>query len=153
MNFTSEPMEEDFINSIQRHWQLLVFNLLKVTGHFRTIIFLIWWKTRKSVFGFVHLQVYIAMIDREICWSIILMKILLYRVILCSIYFLILVGRLWICTNNGLAIWEPSGKRIRTDVFPEGFIHKQRISSVYEDSGHQLYFIPDKGNYLYLIYK
>lgn len=54
-------------------------------------------------------------------------------------------GKAWICTNNGLAIWEPSGKRIRTDVFPEGFIHKQRISSVYEDSGHQLYFIPDKG--------
>lgn len=54
-------------------------------------------------------------------------------------------GKAWICTNNGLAIWEPSGKRIRTDVFPEGFIHKQRISSVYEDSEHQLYFIPDKG--------
>lgn len=54
-------------------------------------------------------------------------------------------GKAWICTNNGLAIWEPSGRRIRTDVFPEGFIHQKRISSVYEDSEHQLYFVPDKG--------
>ena len=54
-------------------------------------------------------------------------------------------GKAWICTNNGLAIWEPSDGRIRTDVFPEGFIHQQRISSVYEDSDHQLYFVPDKG--------
>ena len=54
-------------------------------------------------------------------------------------------GKAWICTNNGLAIWEPSDGRIRTDVFPEGFIHKQRISSIYEDSEQQLYFVPDKG--------
>lgn len=54
-------------------------------------------------------------------------------------------GKAWICTNNGLAIWEPSDGRIRTDVFPEGFIHKQRISSIHEDSEQQLYFVPDKG--------
>ena len=34
---------------------------------------------------------------------------------------------------------------IKTDVFPEGFIDKEKIRVVYEDSNHDLYFFPDKG--------
>jgi AraC-like DNA-binding protein len=30
-------------------------------------------------------------------------------------------------------------------MFPEGFIHKDKIRTVYEDSNHELYFLPDKG--------
>lgn len=52
----------------------------------------------------------------------------------------------WICTENGLCIWDPSSGKIRTDIFPEGFIHKEKIRVVYEDSGHNLYFFPDKGS-------
>lgn len=51
----------------------------------------------------------------------------------------------WICTEHGMCIWEPSAKMLRTDVFPEGFVHKEKIRVVYEDSRHQLYFCPDKG--------
>lgn len=51
----------------------------------------------------------------------------------------------WICTENGLCIWDPSSKKLRTDIFPEGFIHKEKIRVIYEDSDHQLYFFPDKG--------
>lgn len=52
----------------------------------------------------------------------------------------------WICTENGLCIWDPSTQALRTDGFPDGFIHKEKIRVVYEDSKHQLYFFPDKGN-------
>lgn len=51
----------------------------------------------------------------------------------------------WICTENGMCIWDPSSEKLRTDIFPEGFIHKEKIRVVYEDSGHELYFFPDKG--------
>lgn len=51
----------------------------------------------------------------------------------------------WICTENGLCVWDPSSGTIRTDVFPDGFIHKEKVRVVYEDSDHQLYFFPDKG--------
>ena len=51
----------------------------------------------------------------------------------------------WICTENGMCLWEPSSSTLRTDLFPEGFIHREKIRVVYEDSGHQLYFFPDKG--------
>lgn len=53
-------------------------------------------------------------------------------------------GKGWICTNRGLALWEPQKERVYTDVFPVGFIHKEKIKSIYEDSAHNLYFIPDK---------
>lgn len=52
----------------------------------------------------------------------------------------------WICTENGMCIWDASVKKLRTDVFPEGFIHQKKIRVVYEDSEHQLYFVPDKGS-------
>lgn len=55
-------------------------------------------------------------------------------------------GKGWICTKEGLAIWEPYGKRIHADVFPKGFINKEKIRTVYEDSDHKLYFLLDKDN-------
>lgn len=55
-------------------------------------------------------------------------------------------GKGWICTENGLCIWDPSSAALRTDVFPKGFIGSEKIRVVYEDSGHTLYFFPDKGN-------
>ena len=51
----------------------------------------------------------------------------------------------WICTENGLCIWDPSTNSLKSDMFPEGFIHKDKIRTVYEDSNHELYFLPDKG--------
>lgn len=51
----------------------------------------------------------------------------------------------WICTENGMCIWDPSSEKLRTDIFPEGFIDKEKVRVVYEDSGHELYFFPDKG--------
>lgn len=54
-------------------------------------------------------------------------------------------GKGWICTQDGLCIWDPSTDSVKSDVFPEGFIHKDKIRTVYEDSSHDLYFIPDKG--------
>lgn len=55
-------------------------------------------------------------------------------------------GKGWICTENGLCIWDPSSAALRADVFPKGFIEKEKIRVVYEDSRHTLYFFPDKGN-------
>ena len=51
----------------------------------------------------------------------------------------------WICTENGMCIWDPSSESLKVDAFPEGFIHKEKIRTVFEDSAHQLYFLPDKG--------
>lgn len=52
----------------------------------------------------------------------------------------------WVCTENGMCIWDPSAKTLKTEVFPEGFIHKEKIRVIYEDSRHDLYFFPDKGS-------
>lgn len=54
-------------------------------------------------------------------------------------------GKGWICTENGMCIWDPSSSSLRTDIFPEGFVHKEKIRVVYEDAAHNLYFFPDKG--------
>ncbi|MFV0585674.1 two-component regulator propeller domain-containing protein [Bacteroides reticulotermitis] len=54
-------------------------------------------------------------------------------------------GKGWICTANGLCIWDPSTRSLKADVFPEGFIHKEKVRTVYEGSDHELYFLPDKG--------
>lgn len=51
----------------------------------------------------------------------------------------------WMGTENGLCIWDSSSKTLRTDIFPEEFIHKAKIRNIYEDSDHNLYFSPDKG--------
>lgn len=52
----------------------------------------------------------------------------------------------WVCTENGMCIWDPSAQALRTDAFPEGFINNEKIRVVYEDSNHDLYFFPDKGS-------
>ena len=44
-----------------------------------------------------------------------------------------------------MCIWDPSSESLKVDIFPEGFIHKEKIRTVFEDSAHQLYFLPDKG--------
>lgn len=54
-------------------------------------------------------------------------------------------GKGWICTENGMCMWDPSAEKLRTDIFPDGFIHQEKVRVVFEDSGHQLYFFPDKG--------
>lgn len=61
-----------------------------------------------------------------------------------EIYFDI-TGKGWFCTENGMCIWDSSSSKFRTDVFPDGFIQKEKIRVVYEDKEHQLYFFPDKG--------
>lgn len=52
----------------------------------------------------------------------------------------------WICTEEGMALYDPSSKNLRTNVFPEGFANKEKIRTIYEDSFHNLYFLPDKGS-------
>lgn len=53
----------------------------------------------------------------------------------------------WICTENGLCIWDPSSQSLKTEVFPANFtISKEKIRVVFEDSEHNLYFLPDKGD-------
>ncbi|NDV83667.1 two-component regulator propeller domain-containing protein [Bacteroides sp. 51] len=54
----------------------------------------------------------------------------------------------WICTEEGMALYDPSSRNLRTNVFPEGFAHKEKIRTIYEDSFHNLYFLPDKGSML-----
>lgn len=52
-------------------------------------------------------------------------------------------GRGWICTENGIALWN--GSTLRADRFPKDFIHKQKIRDIFEDSSHRLWFAPDRG--------
>lgn len=53
-------------------------------------------------------------------------------------------GRGWLCTENGMAIWD--GQRVRTDGFPKGFIDRMKIRHILETSDHQLFFLPDRGD-------
>lgn len=52
----------------------------------------------------------------------------------------------WFATENGLCIFDPSSKIIRTNGFPDGFFNKEIIKVIYEDVRGMLYFCPDKGN-------
>lgn len=52
----------------------------------------------------------------------------------------------WVCTENGMALISPNEDRAVVQKFPAGFIHDRLIRVVYEDSCHQLYFLPDKGS-------
>ncbi|WP_071145048.1 two-component regulator propeller domain-containing protein [Bacteroides ihuae] len=52
----------------------------------------------------------------------------------------------WICTEAGLCIFDASSGAMKTNIFPEGFVHKEKIRTIYEDSQHNLYFLPDKGS-------
>ncbi|MFA6676502.1 MAG: two-component regulator propeller domain-containing protein [Bacteroidales bacterium] len=51
----------------------------------------------------------------------------------------------WICTENGMAIYDPSSASIRTEIFPQGFVNNKKIRQVYENKQHLLYFLPDHG--------
>lgn len=53
-------------------------------------------------------------------------------------------GRGWVCTENGMAIWD--GESLSANRFPVDFIHKQKIRDIFEDSSHNLYFAPDRGS-------
>lgn len=52
-------------------------------------------------------------------------------------------GRGWICTETGVCVYN--GSEIRDDSFPNGFINHDKIREVYEDSNHNLWFMPDRG--------
>lgn len=54
-------------------------------------------------------------------------------------------GNGWICTENGMCLYDPHTSTLRTDVFPDGFFNREKIRCVFEDSAHQLYFLPEKG--------
>ena len=42
----------------------------------------------------------------------------------------------WICTETGICIWDPSSESLKNDVFPEGFVNKEKIRMIYETSDH-----------------
>lgn len=52
----------------------------------------------------------------------------------------------WICTEQGLSVYDEYTQTVRTDAFPDGFASNQKIRDVYEDSDHNLYFVPDLGD-------
>lgn len=54
-------------------------------------------------------------------------------------------GKGWICTEKGICLWDPATDTIKVDVFPDEFINKDKICAIYEDSTHELYFLPYKG--------
>lgn len=55
-------------------------------------------------------------------------------------------GKGWIGTETGLALYDPAKGSIMADVFPEGFVNKEKIRTIFEDSRHNLYFIREKGD-------
>lgn len=42
-------------------------------------------------------------------------------------------------------MFDSSSQSVKANVFPDGFINKETIRSMYEDSQHRLFFLPDKG--------
>lgn len=53
------------------------------------------------------------------------------------------MGRGWLCTEQGMAIWN--GRKISATGFPKDFPFNVKMRAVYEDSRHRLYFVPDRG--------
>ncbi len=53
----------------------------------------------------------------------------------------------WFCTDKGLALFDPTTGSIRTNLFPANFFHNEKIHVMYEDEEHQLYFLPEKGDF------
>lgn len=51
----------------------------------------------------------------------------------------------WICTQNGMCIYDEASKSLRTDLFPDGFVNRQQVRDVFEDSRHRLFFVSDPG--------
>ncbi|MEA5129549.1 MAG: helix-turn-helix domain-containing protein [Proteiniphilum sp.] len=56
-------------------------------------------------------------------------------------------GKGWFCTDKGLALFDPNTGSVRTNLFPTDFFHKEKIHVMYEDKQHQLYFLPEKGDF------
>ncbi len=54
-------------------------------------------------------------------------------------------GRGWICTESGMCLYDPTTRGLRDDMFPAGFINRDKIRTVYEDRGNNLYFLPERG--------
>jgi AraC-like DNA-binding protein len=48
------------------------------------------------------------------------------------------------CTEHGMAIYN--GVELRADGFPQGFANKEKVRAILEDSDHELWFVPDRGN-------
>ncbi|MBM6962087.1 helix-turn-helix domain-containing protein [Bacteroides caecigallinarum] len=55
----------------------------------------------------------------------------------------------WVCAEKGICLWEASTKSIIIDSFPKGFVSHEKIRAIYETSGHDLYFLPEKGPMFY----
>jgi ligand-binding sensor domain-containing protein/AraC-like DNA-binding protein len=53
----------------------------------------------------------------------------------------------WFCTDKGLALFDPNTESVKTNLFPADFFHKEKIHVMYEDGQHQLYFLPEKGDF------
>lgn len=58
-------------------------------------------------------------------------------------------GKGWICTESGLCVYDPRQDKMRTDLFPASFPKNTRFRTVYEDSRHRLYFVPEQGMVIY----
>ncbi|HBB01330.1 MAG: hypothetical protein A2W86_05950 [Bacteroidetes bacterium GWD2_45_23] len=56
-------------------------------------------------------------------------------------------GKGWFCTDNGLALFDSNSESIKTNLFPPDFFHQEKIHVMYEDGQHQLYFLPEKGDF------
>lgn len=55
-------------------------------------------------------------------------------------------GNGWICTENGLAVYDPARRNISTSVFPKDFPGNRKFKEVFEDSAGKLYFLPEHGD-------
>lgn len=55
-------------------------------------------------------------------------------------------GKGWIATETGMCIYDPASQSLRSNVFPEGFVHRDKVRTIYEDSKHNLFFIREKGS-------
>ena len=44
-------------------------------------------------------------------------------------------GKGWIATETGMCIYDPASQNLRSNVFPEGFVNKDKVRTIYEDSG------------------
>lgn len=52
----------------------------------------------------------------------------------------------WICTDKGLALYDPVNGSVKTNLFPSDFFHHEKIHVMYEDRQQRLYFLPEKGD-------
>ena len=55
-------------------------------------------------------------------------------------------GNGWICTENGLAVYDPARRTVSSSVFPKGFPSDRKFKEVFEDGAGRLYFLPEHGD-------